>query len=187
MITQGLFAMPPAGLEPATIGLEVRRSFQLSYGGVRETVDVFGAGSTRRGTLLVAAVGLVALSNTTGGAARSHPPTRPCLVPGVNRPLDQVWRPDCGEDRPAFLRLPAQPRRVVGKRPEANADGRISRSSIRGPPRPGSTRSLAAISDDHKVGQHRRHGGPGHRRGSGALRARASGRHDAVRGRPDLG
>ena len=94
MITQGLFAMPPAGLEPATIGLEVRRSFQLSYGGVRETVDVFGAGSSRRGTLLVAAVGLVTVPNATALAARSHPPTRPCLVPGVNRPLDQVWRPD---------------------------------------------------------------------------------------------
>jgi hypothetical protein len=88
--------MPPAGLEPATIGLEVRRSVQLSYGGVRETVDVFGAGSTRRGALLVAAIGLVTLPNTNAGAAPSHPPTRPCLVPGVNRPLDQVWRPDIG-------------------------------------------------------------------------------------------
>ena len=88
------FVMPPAGLEPATIGLEVRRSVQLSYGGVRETVDVFGAGSTRRGTLLVAAVALVTLPNAAGVAARRRAPTRPCLVPRVDRPLDQVWRPD---------------------------------------------------------------------------------------------
>lgn len=86
--------MPPAGLEPATIGLEVRRSFQLSYGGLRETVDVFGARSTRRMTLLVAAFGLVTLPPAAGGVARSHLPTRPCPVPGFNRPLDQVWRPD---------------------------------------------------------------------------------------------
>jgi len=42
----------------------------------------------------VAAVGLVALPSTAGGAARRDPLARPCLLPGVNRPLDQVWRPD---------------------------------------------------------------------------------------------
>jgi hypothetical protein len=124
------------------------------------------------------------------------PGRQPAPRPGL---AARYWRRDplytrargryrvCGEDRPPLLRLPAQPRRVVGERPEANADGRISRSSIRGPPRAEPTRSFAAGSDDHKVGQRRRHGGPGHRRGWGALRARASRRHDAVRSRPDLG
>jgi hypothetical protein len=60
----------------------------------RETVGVFGAGSMRRWTALTVAVGLVALPAVAGGAARRHPVTRPCLVPGVDRPLDQLWRPD---------------------------------------------------------------------------------------------
>jgi Beta-lactamase enzyme family len=49
---------------------------------------------TRWTTLVVACVGLVILPSTAGGAAPRHPSAPTCLVPGVNRPLDQVWRPD---------------------------------------------------------------------------------------------
>jgi Beta-lactamase enzyme family len=42
----------------------------------------------------VAAVGLVALPSTARGAARHSPLVRSCLVSGVNRRLDEVWRPD---------------------------------------------------------------------------------------------
>ena len=55
---------------------------------------MFGIRSMRRWTLLAAAVGLVTLPAVAGGAARRDPPARPCLVPGVHRPLDQLWRPD---------------------------------------------------------------------------------------------
>lgn len=55
---------------------------------------MFGNGSQRALTLLLVAVGLVAVPSAGAGAARRESPARPCLVPGVNRALDQVWRPD---------------------------------------------------------------------------------------------
>ena len=61
---------------------------------MRDTVDVFGSGSMRRRVLLLGAVGLVAVPSTASSATRRDSRARPCLVPGIGRPLDQVWRPD---------------------------------------------------------------------------------------------
>jgi hypothetical protein len=87
--------IPPAGLEPATHGLEGRCSIQLSYGGLRRTLN----GRSRRvACSLGAVIALLgaggALTASTGAAAARPTRAGSCLVPGVGRPLDQVWRPD---------------------------------------------------------------------------------------------
>jgi Beta-lactamase enzyme family len=74
--------------------LVVYRVKDLSRSSVRETMGVFGSRSMRETALLLGAVGLVAVPSTCASAARRDSPARPCLAPGVNRALDQVWRPD---------------------------------------------------------------------------------------------
>jgi hypothetical protein len=94
-------AAPPAGLEPATCGLEVRRSIQLSYRGLRQSVKVRGGGwlGLTVGLAAIATLAMLAGLGTAGpAAARARRPARPgpCVVPGYKKPLNKLWHPDVG-------------------------------------------------------------------------------------------